>query len=46
MADTLGGTGKIGLVYHGADFFVTLDVRDDLRHLAARVESDLDEVFR
>ncbi|MDQ2654290.1 MAG: substrate-binding domain-containing protein [Chloroflexota bacterium] len=23
MADKLGGTGKIGLVYHGADFFVT-----------------------
>lgn len=44
MADKLGGAGKIGLVYHGADFFVTRQRYDAFKATIAENYPDIEIV--
>jgi ribose transport system substrate-binding protein len=44
MADKLGGSGKIGLVYHGADFFVTRQRYDAFKATIAENYPDIEIV--
>lgn len=44
MADKLGGQGKIGLVYHGADFFVTRQRYDAFKATIAESYPDIEIV--
>lgn len=44
MAEALGGAGKIGLVYHGADFFVTKQRYDAFKATIAEHYPDIEIV--